>query len=66
MAVVSLFWSINGELKHATFLNHSRQPEVNISHARTMVSPAQIFQLFVSNCEKRLNNMNVVGWRQVE
>ena len=27
------------ELKHATFLSHGRQPEVNISHARTVVSP---------------------------
>ena len=27
------------ELKHATFLNHGLQPEVNISHARTVVSP---------------------------
>ena len=26
------------ELKHATFLSHGRQPEVNISHARTVVS----------------------------
>ena len=25
------------ELKHATFLRHGRQPEVNISHARTVV-----------------------------
>ena len=27
----------NRELKHATFLRHGRQPEVNISHARTVV-----------------------------
>ena len=27
----------NRELKHATFLSHGRQPEVNISHARTVV-----------------------------
>ena len=27
------------ELKHATFLSHGRQPEVNISHARTVVFP---------------------------
>ena len=26
------------ELKHATFLTHGRTPEVNISHARTVVS----------------------------
>ena len=26
-------------LKHATFWSHGRQPEVNISHARTVVSP---------------------------
>ena len=30
-------WAI-GELKHATFLSHGRQPEVKISHARTVVS----------------------------
>ena len=29
----------NRELKHGTFLSHGRQPEVNISHARTLVSP---------------------------
>ena len=29
----------NREVKHATFLSHGRQPEVNILHARTMVSP---------------------------
>ena len=29
----------NRELKHATFLSHGRQPEVNISHGRTAVSP---------------------------
>ena len=28
-----------GELKHATFLSHGRQPEVNILQARTSVSP---------------------------
>ena len=27
------------ELKHGTFLSHGRQPEANISHARTVVSP---------------------------
>ena len=27
------------ELKHATFLSHGRQPEANISHARTVESP---------------------------
>ena len=27
------------ELKHATFLSHGRQPEVNNSHARTVVFP---------------------------
>ena len=26
------------ELKHATFLSHERQPEVNILQARTLVS----------------------------
>ena len=30
---------ILGSFKHATFLSHGRQPEVNISHARTVVSP---------------------------
>ena len=29
----------NRELKHATFLSHGRQPEVNILQARTNVSP---------------------------
>ena len=28
----------DGGLKHATFLSHGRQPEVNISHARKVVS----------------------------
>ena len=28
---------MNRELKHATFLRHGRQPEVNISRARTVV-----------------------------
>ena len=27
----------NRELKHATFLRHGQQPEVNISHTRTVV-----------------------------
>ena len=31
--------SVIRELKHATFLSHGRQPEVNIWHARTVVSP---------------------------
>ena len=26
------------ELKQATFLNHGRKPEINISHVRTVVS----------------------------
>ena len=30
---------VNRELKHATFLSHERQPEVNILQARTLVSP---------------------------
>ena len=29
----------NRELKHATFLSHGRQPEVNNSHARAVVFP---------------------------
>ena len=29
----------NTELKQVTFLSHERKPEVNISHARTVVSP---------------------------
>ena len=49
---------ISRELKHATFLSHGRQPEVNISSARTVVS--QIFKLMVSTSEKTLNNINVV------
>ena len=36
----------NRELKQASFLSFGRKPEVNISHARTMVS--QIFKLIVS------------------
>ena len=31
--------SVIRELKHATFLSHERQPEVNILQARTLVSP---------------------------
>ena len=27
------------EFKHATFLRRGRQPEINISHARAVVSP---------------------------
>ena len=34
-----LITTSNRWLKQATFLNHGRQPEVNISHARTVVSP---------------------------
>ena len=30
---------VSSELKHATFLSHGRQPEVNISQSRTLVSP---------------------------
>ena len=33
------FVKVNRELKHATFLSHGRQPEVNILQARTLVSP---------------------------
>ena len=47
------------ELKHATFLSHGRQPEVNISHARTVVS-VKFFKIIVSASEKILNNINVV------
>ena len=47
----------NRELKHATFLSHGRQLEVNISHASGL---SQIFKLIVSTSEKRLNNVNVV------
>ena len=46
------------ELKHATFLSHGRQPEVNVSHARTVVSPT--FKLIVSTSEKSTNIINVV------
>lgn len=31
--------SLSRELKHATFLGHERQPEVNILQAKTLVSP---------------------------
>ena len=53
------------ELKHATFLSHGRQPEVNISHDRT-VAVSQIFKIIVSASENILNNINVVVWRQVK
>ena len=56
-------WCLTRELKHATFLSHGRQPEVNISHARTVVS------LTFSNLSYllvRLNNINVAVWREVE
>ena len=33
------FLSIKRELKHATFLSHGRQPEVNILRAKTLGSP---------------------------
>ena len=36
--IVNPSGAINRELKHATFLSHRRQPEANISHARTVVS----------------------------
>ena len=32
----------NRDLKQATFLSHGRKPEVNISHARTMVYPSSL------------------------
>ena len=38
------------ELDRATFLSHGRKAEVNISHARRVVS--QIFKLIVSTNEK--------------
>ena len=28
-----------GSFKHATFLSHGRQPEVDFPHARTVMSP---------------------------
>ena len=34
----SIYFAIR-ELKHATFLSHGRQPEVNNSHARAVVFP---------------------------
>ena len=37
LSIVSCIIGIR-ELKHATFLSHGRQPEVNISHARKVVS----------------------------
>ena len=50
----------NRELKHATFLSHGRQPEVNISHARKVVS--QIFKLIVSTSKKRLKTESARRW----
>ena len=46
-----------------TFWSHGRTLEVNISHARLLVS--QRFKLIVSTSEKGLNNINVVVWAQV-
>ena len=37
----------NRELKHATFFSHGRQPEMNISQARTL-GLSQIFKLIGS------------------
>ena len=36
---VQFFMAGIRELKQATFLNHGQTPEVNISHARLLVSP---------------------------
>ena len=45
------------ELKHATFSSHGRQPEVDISHARTVVLDFQTDRI---SSKKRLNNINVI------
>ena len=37
MGLLNAGYFNNRELKHAMFLRHGRQPEVNISHARTVV-----------------------------
>lgn len=54
-----LQFPVKRELKHATLLSHGRQPEVNILHVRTVVSPRYI-KLIVPASEKRLNNINVL------
>ena len=43
-----------------SFWVHGRKPEVNISAARTVISPRLII---VSVSEKMLNNINIVVWR---
>ena len=48
----------NRELRSPTFLSHGRQPKVNMSHARKVVS--HISNLIVSTREKTINNMNMV------
>ena len=35
----AVFFHFNIELKQATFLSYGRKPDVNISHARPLVSP---------------------------
>ena len=55
------------ELKRSTFLGRGRQPQVNISHDRTVVlSVSQIFKLIISNGEKIRSNIDVVVCRQVK
>ena len=44
-------WANNTEVKQAAFLSHGLKPEVNISHAKAVVS--QILKLIVSILVKR-------------
>ena len=44
-------------------LSHKRKPEANISHAS---GPSQIFKLIASTSERILNNIVVVGRRQLK
>ena len=59
--VVDVFYSQQHVFQWPT----ERKPKVNILHARMVHGLSQIFRLIVSTCEKILNNINVVLWRQV-
>ena len=51
-------FQLNRELNQATFLNLGQKLEVNVSHARTLVSPT-FFKGIASASEKILNNIIV-------
>ena len=61
----SLFMIIT-VFKHATFLIRGQQAEVNISHARIVVSPRFLNKSSQHNGVKILSNVNVVVCRQVK